>query len=96
MGCRKYPHLDQCNNAEHHIKQNMENKQRKNKFTSVDVWRPTFGGVSVKAIFELYRNLSGCTQQEFAKTKFREMVDYLRKLDNPNYSPKQLPINNGY
>ena len=73
----------------------MNKERKKNRFISVDVWRSSFGDISVKAIFELYRTHSGCTSEQFKKTKMRDMVDYLRKLDNPDYVPVTLPINHG-
>lgn len=60
------------------------NKPKKSNFLTVDVWRPSFGEVSSKAIFELYRTKSGCTQSEFKNTSFRTMVNYLRKLETNN------------
>lgn len=51
------------------------------KFIDVDVDRASFGEVSIKAIYELYRKHSKCSQAEFAKTPLRTMVNYLRKLN---------------
>ena len=73
----------------------MTKNQKKNKFTSVDVWRPEFGSLSIKAVYELYRLHSGCTHEVFRATKFRDMVNFLRRLDDPTYEPVKLPINNG-
>jgi hypothetical protein len=56
---------------------------KKNNFTGVDVWRPSFGPVSVKAIYELYRTKTNCSQKEFDHVSFREMVEYLRTQGNP-------------
>lgn len=61
----------------------------KGKFTSVCVWRSTFGEASFKAICELYRKHKRCTNKEFSKTSFGEMVDYLRQIEDPDYIPKQ-------
>lgn len=63
---------------------------KKRRFSGVDVWRSSFGEVSSKAIFELYRQHSQCTQTEFESTSFRSMVDYLRKYEDPSYVSKDL------
>lgn len=54
-------------------------KKRKNNFLDVDLSRAEYGDVSVKAIYELYRVKSKCTQEEFRKASFKDMVDFLRK-----------------
>lgn len=64
--------------------------QKKNRFISVDPFRASFSDVSVKAIYELYRVHSKVTHSEFVKTPFREMVEFLRVLQDPNYTPKHL------
>ena len=51
----------------------------KGHFISVDVWRPCFGDVSVKAIQEIYRNHhTTSTPEEIKATSLRDMVNYLR------------------
>jgi len=52
----------------------------KGKFIDVDLYQKEFGEVSVKAIYSLYREKSGCTQKEFNSTTFKRMIDYLKEL----------------
>ncbi len=68
----------------------MGNNNKKSKFIAVDVWRPAFGRVSEAAIYQLYKEKSGCTDEEFSKVTLRGAVDFLRKLEKPDYQPKKL------
>ena len=68
----------------------MARVKKKNRFVAVDVWRSEFGEPSVKAIFELYRVHTNCTQEELKQTSLREAVDYLRKLEKPDYESKNI------
>lgn len=67
--------------------------KKRNRFKGVDVWRPSFGEVSVKAIYELYRITFQRDPSEMKGVTFRQIVDELRCLDNPDYKPVQLPLN---
>jgi len=62
----------------------------KNRFIAVDVWRPTFGDPSVKAINELFKRDSGLSDAECRETTLRNKVDFLRKLEKPDYKPIHL------
>lgn len=69
----------------------MGNKKTTKSFTSVDVWRPAFGQVSVKAINVIHKQLSQLSDEECKNTSLRDKVDFLRKAENPDYViPKKL------
>jgi len=60
------------------------------RFIAVDVWRPAFDRPSVKAIFELYQTHSKCSDEQLRRVELRSAVDYLRKLEDPFYEPRDL------
>lgn len=66
--------------------------KNKTRFTGVDVWKASFSDIQVKAIKALYAQCTGTPGKELRFIKLRNMVDHLRKLDDPNYVPVKLPL----
>lgn len=57
------------------------------RFTSVNIWRSTFGKYAVMAIYDLYSQKFNIPFKDARKKGFTECVDALRKLEYPDYIP---------
>jgi hypothetical protein len=67
-------------------------KSRRSNFIAVDVWRSQFGPVSVRAIFDIYRQKFNVEIHNMKDYSFQDCVNGLRKLENPDYiSPQETP-----
>lgn len=71
------------------IVESKENKQvkqvNKKKFLAVDVWRPQFGQVSVRAIYDVFSTAFGIEPQNMKKYTLSQCINALRKLEDPDY-----------
>lgn len=57
----------------------------KQKYKAVDVWRSSFGPISVAAIFDVYSQVFRIPVKKVKKIKFYVVVDALRKLEDSDY-----------
>lgn len=65
---------------------NVRPKRRPRKrFLEVDVWRPVFGPVSVKAIYDVYCQKFNVDMRNKSRYSFQHCVNALRKLEDPDY-----------
>jgi len=55
------------------------------RYSEVDVWKATFGPISVVAIFDVYSQKFKIPFYEARKLKFTDCVEALRKLQDPEY-----------
>ena len=59
--------------------------KRRKKYISVDLWRSSFGPVSVSAIFNIYSQKFNVPVHELKNHSFQKCIDSLRLLENPDY-----------
>lgn len=60
-------------------------KKKKQSFIAVDVWRSQFGPVSVRAIFDIYRQKFNVEEYNMKNYSFQHCINALRKLEDPDY-----------
>ena len=72
----------------------MANQKKKKKkfqprqpFLAVDVWRSEFGPVSVRAVYDVFQAKRKIKTQDLWNYSFSDCVNYLRKLEDPDYIP---------
>lgn len=68
--------------------------KKQNKFIEVDVWQNQFSKISERAIAEIFCRSFSVKQSEVKGHSFRNQVDALRGLENPDYKPVSLPLTN--
>ena len=66
------------------------NKEKK-RFLGVDVWRASFGPVSVRAIYDVFSQKFNIEPQNMKKYTLSHCINALRKLEDPTYeTPKDI------
>lgn len=55
-------------------------------YIAVDVWRKQFGRISESAIKFIYQEKFGISDENMKKKDFSEMVNALRRLEDPDYT----------
>jgi len=71
----------------------MENKlrlkkkpnKRRNRFIAVNLWQSQFGEVSVKALYEIYREKFNVSPSDLRNHSFSKVVNKLRLEEDPTY-----------
>ena len=63
----------------------MASKKQRKQFLSVDVWRPTFGPVSVTAVYDVFQQKFGVEKHNMKNYSFSHCVEALRKLEDEDY-----------
>lgn len=69
-----------------------KSKKQRRLFLSVDVWRATFGPVSVTAIYDVFQQKFGIEKHNMKNYSFSHCVEALRKLEDPNYKTGDLAL----
>lgn len=72
----------------------MAKKKNKKRFRAVDVWRTSFGPISVKAVFDVYSQKFNVEPREMSNRKytFSYCINKLRLLDDPDYKEPENQI----
>lgn len=65
--------------------QETDKPARKREYIAVDVWRTHFGRISQLAIKSIFQKKFGISDENMKKKDFSEMVNALRRAENPDY-----------
>lgn len=57
------------------------------RYKQVNVWKKYFGPIAVSAVFDIYSQAVDIPYSVAKRKDFTECLDYLRKLERPEYIP---------
>ena len=78
-------------------KNTVDKKKEKKRFLEVDVWRKTFGPVSVRAIYDVFSQKMKVEPHNMKNYTLPMCINALRKLEDPTYeAPKDISYENQY